>query len=201
MDEMREVLDFWFAEDTRAMWFALAPDFDQAIRARFGQTFARAAAGELKRWEEEAEGCLALCLLLDQMPRNMFRGTPAAYATDGKARAVARRAVDRGFDRGLLSDYKQFLYLPFSHSERLADQRRAVQLFEAAGCDEETLGYVRGHLAIIRRFGRFPHRNRILGRESTPEELAFLAQHPEDYGQRARPCSSDPAQGRDARCG
>ena len=87
------------------------------------------------------------------------------------------------FDRGLAHDQKQFLYLPFSHSERLADQRRAVQLFEAAGFDEATLGYVRGHMSIIRRFGRFPHRNAILGRASTPEELAFLAQHPEDYGQ------------------
>ena len=201
MDEMREVLDFWFAEDTRALWFAPAPDFDQAIRARFGQTFARAAAGELKRWEEEAEGCLALCLLLDQMPRNMFRGTPAAYATDRTAREVARRAVDRGFDRGLPPDQKQFLYLPLSHSERLDHQRRAVQLFEAAGFDEETLDYVRGHLSIIRRFGRFPHRNAILGRASTPEEIAFLAQHPEDYGQSAQPRSTELVQSRDAGAG
>jgi uncharacterized protein (DUF924 family) len=136
-------------------------------------------------WQNSPGGCLALCLLLDQMPRNMFRGTPAAYATDGKARDVARRALHRGFDRGLAHDLKKFLYPPFSRSERLADQRRAVQVFEAAGFDEATLGYVRGHVSIIRRSGRFPHRNAILGRASTPEELAFLAQHPEDYGQSA----------------
>jgi uncharacterized protein (DUF924 family) len=116
------------------------------------------------------------------MPRNMARGTARAFATDHKARDVARRAVDRGFDRGLPPARKQFLYLPFSHSERLADQERALALFEAAGLDD-ALVYVRGHLAIIRPFGRFPHRNAILGRSSTPEEREFLAQNPETYGQ------------------
>ena len=201
MDEMQEVLDFWFAEDTKPLWFVPTPAFDDAIRARFGATFARAAADELKSWEDSPEGCLALCLLLDQMPRNMFRGTPAAYATDRKAREVSRRAVDRDFDRDLSPDQKQFLYLPLSHSERRADQRRAVELFEAAGFDEETLGYVRGHFAIIRRFGRFPHRNAILGRASTPEELAFLAQDPEDYGQRPQAHSAELVNGRDAQAG
>jgi uncharacterized protein (DUF924 family) len=198
MNEIEEILDFWFAEHTKPLWFAPTPEFDQAIRARFGETFARAAAGELNSWEDSPEGCLALCLLLDQIPRNMFRGTPSAYATDHQARAVAGRAVERGFDRGFPPDRKQFLYLPFSHSEELADQRRAVQLFEAAGFDEETLGYVRGHLSIIRRFGRFPHRNAILSRASTPEELAFLAQHPQDYGQSAPPHSAELGEDRHA---
>jgi uncharacterized protein (DUF924 family) len=138
--------------------------------------------GELSAWEETPDGCLALCVLLDQMPRNMFRGTPRVYATDRKAIEVAKRAVSRGFDRGLPPEQKQFLYLPFSHSERLADQARALALFESASLDE-ALVYVRGHLAIIRRFGRFPHRNAVLGRSSTIEERAFLAQDPENYGQ------------------
>ena len=184
MQTIAEVLAFWFSDVGRQHWFAPTPDFDQAIRERFGDLAARAENGEFRDWEGSPEGCVALCVLLDQMPRNMFRGTPQAYAADQRAREVAERAVDRGFDRGLPPERKQFLYLPFSHSERLADQLRAVALFEAAGLDD-ALVYVRGHLGIIRQFGRFPHRNVILGRSSTPGELAFLAQHPDDYGQSA----------------
>jgi uncharacterized protein (DUF924 family) len=184
MGEMREILDFWFAEDTRPLWFAPTPDFDRAIRERCGQASARAAAGELTGWEDSPEGCVTLCLLLDQMPRHIFRGTPRAFATDDKAVAVAERAVSRGFDQGLSSSYKTFLYMPFMHSERLADQLRAVALFDSAGLGEAR-DYAKDHLSIIRRFGRFPHRNAILGRSSTPEELELLAQHGEHYGQRA----------------
>jgi uncharacterized protein (DUF924 family) len=184
LDEMQGVLDFWFAEDTRPLWFAPTPEFDQAIRTRFGETFARAAAGELKSWEDTPEGCVALCLLLDQTPRHMFRGTPRAFATDDIAVAVAARAVERGFDRRVPREYRSFLYMPFMHSERLADQLRAPALFESAGL-KEALGYAKGHLSIIRRFGRFPHRNAILRRTSTAGELEFLAQHEDHYGQRA----------------
>lgn len=184
MDEMREVLDFWFAEDTRPLWFAPTPEFDMAIRERFGQTFARAAACELRSWEAGPEGCVALCLLLDQMARNMFRGTPRAFASDDEALAVAKRAVDRGFDHRLPPDCKNFLYMPFLHSERLEDQLRAVALFESAGLGK-ALDYAKRHLSTIRRFGRFPHRNAILGRASTREELEYLAQHEDHYGQRA----------------
>jgi uncharacterized protein (DUF924 family) len=182
MDRIMEVLDFWFSEETRGRWFEPTPAFDREIRERFADLWARAARGELKDWEQSPEGCLALCVLLDQMPRNMFRGTPRAYATDPRAREVAEGAIAKGFDRGLPPDRKHFLYLPFSHSERLGDQARALALFECAGLDE-ALVYIRGHLAIIRRFGRFPHRNAILGRPRTREELEFLAQHPESYGQ------------------
>ena len=184
MDEIREILDFWFAEDTRPLWFAPTPEFDQVIRRRFGETFARATAGKLKAWEDSPEGCVALCLLFDQMSRHMFRGTPRAFATDDLALAVAKRAVDRSFDRRLPPDCKNFLYMPFMHSERLPDQQRALALFEAAGLGE-ALEYAKHHLSTIRRFGRFPHRNAILGRTSTPEELAFLTQHDHHYGQRA----------------
>jgi uncharacterized protein (DUF924 family) len=182
MESPAIVPSFWFSEESRRQWFAPTPAFDQAIRARFRDLFARAGSGRLETWEQSPEGFVALCILLDQMPRNMFRGTPRAYATDHTALEVAKRTVDKGFDRGLLPNQRQFVYLPFSHSERLADQLRAVALFEAASLDE-ALVYVRGDLAIIRRFGRFPHRNAILGRSSTPEEVAFLTRDPEDYGQ------------------
>jgi uncharacterized protein (DUF924 family) len=186
MERIVEILDLWFSEETRRCWFEPTPAFDREIRERFADVWTRAAHGDLKDWEQSPEGCLALCVLLDQMPRNMFRGTPRAYGTDSRAREVAVRAVDRAFDLSLPSEQKHFLYLPFSHSERLADQARALALFESAGLDE-ALVYIRGHLAIIRQFGRFPHRNAILGRPSTPEELEFLAQHPENYGQSVEP--------------
>jgi uncharacterized protein (DUF924 family) len=185
MQSIDEVLAFWFSDNSSEHWFAPKPAFDQLIRERFADLAARAADGGLRGWEESARGCVALCILLDQMPRNLFRGTPRAFATDGQALDIAARAVSRGLDQELPPEQKHFLYLPFSHSERLADQSRAAALFEAADLDE-ALAYVRDHhLAIIRRFGRFPHRNAILGRSSTPEELEFLAQHDEDFGQSA----------------
>lgn len=133
----------------------------------------------------------------------MFRGTSRAFATDEKAVAVAGRAVSREFDNRLPPDHKNFLYMPFMHSERVADQRRALALFEAAGLCE-ALRYAKGHLSIVQRFGRFPHRNAILGRTSTPEELEFLAQHEDHYGQRAEDAPAQvappdqPNSGRDA---
>ena len=116
-----------------------------------------------------------LVIALDQFPRNLFRGSDRAFATDAKAVAVAGRAIDRDFDRRLNAQRRKFLYLPFMHSESLADQRRSVMLFEAAGADSKTLRFARRHLEIIARFGRFPHRNQALGRETTAEETAFLA--------------------------
>jgi uncharacterized protein (DUF924 family) len=184
MRDVREILDFWFSDDAERLWFASTPAFDKEIRERFAGRFAQAASDALTSWEESPEGCVALCILLDQMPRNMFRGSPRAFATDAKALAIAERAVSRRFDRGLPPDQKQFLYLPFVHSENVANQLRALALFEAAGL-REALAFVRDRLALIRRFGRFPHRNAMLGRTSTAEELKFLSHHPNDYGQRA----------------
>jgi uncharacterized protein (DUF924 family) len=184
VSDIQEILDFWFADDAESLWFASTPAFDLEIRKRFAGRFAQAARGELKSWEESPEGCVALCILLDQMPRNMFRGSPRAFATDAKALAIAERAVNRRFDRDLTAEHKQFLYLPFVHSEDVANQLRALALFEAAGL-REALAYVRDRVALIRRFGRFPHRNAMLGRTSTAEELRFLAQRPNDHGQRA----------------
>src|SRR5512134_3066534 len=195
MREVQEILEFWFSEEAERLWFASTPAFDQEIRRRFAERFAEGASGQLRSWEETPEGCVALCILLDQMPRNMFRGSPRAFATDAKALAIAERAVNRGFDRELPPEHKQFLYMPFCHSEELANQVRALALFEAAGL-RESLEFAKDRVAVMRRFGRFPHRNAVLGRTSTPEELKFLAESPNDYGQGAEQ-SPDRAGARD----
>ncbi len=184
MDEIQEVLEFWFGDEARAHWFSPTLAFDQLIRKRFAELYARAATGDLSSWERSAEGCLALCILLDQMPRNMFRGDRRAFATDAKALAVADRALARRYDEELPLDRRQFLYMPFMHSENLANQLRALALFESQGLAEGRR-YAEQHLQIIRHFGRFPHRNAILGRQSTPAEEAFLKEQLDQFGQEA----------------
>ena len=184
MDGIKEVLEFWFGDDARAAWFHANPAVDQIIRKRFGELFARAATGELKAWETSAEGCLALCILLDQMPRSMFRGAPRAFATDDRALAVAEHALAKGFDRQLTNWQKQFVYMPFMHSENLANQLRALALFESGGGSmTENRRFAEEHVAVIRRFGRFPHRNAIFGRSSTDAEAQYLSEVEERYGQ------------------
>ncbi len=190
MNEIDRILDYWFGAPgsdehgtDREMWFSGGPEIDAEISKRFGALHQRAAAGELDRWRDEARACLALILLLDQFPRNMFRGESQSFTTDGMAVEIARHAVVQGYDRGLDLSSQQFYYLPFEHSEDLADQRRSVELFRAGAAAENKemhIGYAVRHLEIIERFGRFPHRNAILGRHSTPEELKFLADGGED---------------------
>ena len=173
----QEVLDFWFrGAEAREAWFQKDPAFDAEIRARFLGLYERAAAGALTHWQELAPDCLALIVLLDQFPRNLFR-TPGpeaarAFATDTLALAAARRAIEAGYDRELPEVARTFLYLPFEHSESLADQARSLQLF--AGHPNEI--WALRHWEIVKRFGRFPHRNAALGRESTPAEIEFLQQ-------------------------
>ncbi len=169
-----EVLTFWFAETARPLWFAATPDFDEQLRARFLATYRTAAAGRLTDWESTAEGALALVIVLDQFPLNLFRGQPESFATEAAARVVADGAIARGFDQALPPEQRQFLYLPFMHSEALADQERSVRLYQQPGL-EDSLRFARHHHALILRFGCFPHRNAILGRASTAEELAYLA--------------------------
>ena len=166
------VLSFW-REAGPKRWFAQEPAFDTQIRERFLATHEAAAAGTLSAWEDTAEGALALLLALDQFPRNMFRGTARAFSTDALALAAARRAIERGFDQAVPMPERTFFYLPFEHSENLADQEHGVALFEATGA-AEAVKWAKVHLDVIRRFGRFPHRNAALGRVSTPEEIAFL---------------------------
>lgn len=170
-----DVLAFWFAPETQARWFAKGDaGFDALVERRLGPAATEAAAGRLDAWADTARGALALVILLDQVPRNLRRGSPEAFARDAKARALATRAVERGLDAGLAPAERLFLYLPFEHSEDLADQDRSVELFGRIG-DPEWLDYARRHRAVVARFGRFPHRNSVLGRVSTPEEEALLA--------------------------
>jgi uncharacterized protein (DUF924 family) len=180
----REILDFWFGRESeegygefREVWFTKDPEFDREVRDRFEGAYEEAAAGRLEHWKDEAQSCLALIILLDQFTRNMFRGDPKTYATDDKAREAARHAVEHAYDRELTPYGRLFVYLPFEHSEDLEDQRFSVELFRGLAAEmgsEELLGYAVRHLEIIERFGRFPHRNEILGRATTPEETEFL---------------------------
>ncbi len=165
-----EVLDFWFAPDNQPKWFASTPAFDDAIRARFGDLYAQAAGGMLD-WANAPKSAVALIIVLDQFPRNMFRNTAKAFATDHLAFDVSRRAVDRSFDRDLSVVERQFLYMPFMHAEDLTVQDRGLVLFEALG-EANALDSMQKHHAIIVKFGCFPYRNAVIGRESTPEELA-----------------------------
>ncbi len=165
------VIAFWRAAGPDR-WFERDNAFDDEIRRRFLATYEAAAAGKLTDWEQSAEGSLALLILLDQFPRNMFRGEARAFATDALARAVASRAILNGFD-GAFPDMRGFFYLPFEHSENLADQERCIALYKAAG-DADGVKWAEIHADIIRRFGRFPHRNAVLGRMTTPEEQKFL---------------------------
>jgi len=167
-----EVLAFWRAAGPDK-WFEKDDAFDGEIRERFLDTYAAAAAGRLAAWENDAESALALVIVLDQFPRNIFRGDPRTYVADPLARMVADRAILRGFDKRYAPPERSFFYLPFEHSENLADQERCVALNRAAA-DEDGLKWAEMHADIIRRFGRFPHRNRLLGRVTTPEEQAFL---------------------------
>jgi uncharacterized protein (DUF924 family) len=169
-----EVLSFW-REAGPEKWFSKDESFDQVCRDRFLPTYEAAARGDLNEWELTPEGALAVILLLDQLPRNMFRGQRETYKTDPVALMAADRAIERGFDGQVEPEFRRFFYLPFMHSESLADQERSVILNEALG--EDSIKWARHHHDIIARFGRFPHRNAILGRESTPEEEAFLKEN------------------------
>ncbi|MGE3148662.1 MAG: DUF924 family protein [Pseudorhodoplanes sp.] len=166
------ILTFWL-EAGYEKWFGKNEAFDIAIRTRFLATYEAAAGGRLGDWEKTADGALALTIALDQFPRNMFRSDPRSYATDALARAVAKRAVAQGFDRKVVPDLRSFFYLPLMHSEDLADQEQCLSLYRELG-DAVSSRYAEEHADIIRRFGRFPHRNAVLGRATTPEEQAFL---------------------------
>lgn len=178
------VLDFWFGAppegvtpERRKLWFGKSADTDALIRERFGNLHGQARSGDLTHWRAKARSCLAYVIVTDQFPRNLFRGTPDAFATDALALSAARSAIEAGFDRSLTPVERAFLYLPFEHSEDLADQDRAVALFDALRQEPGMDGfhdYAVAHRRIVARFGRFPHRNEILGRASTPEERAFL---------------------------
>jgi uncharacterized protein (DUF924 family) len=173
-----QILQFWFGCE-RKTWFEKNPAFDDDIRRRFLPLYEQGAAGALDHWRQTPTGCLALVILLDQFPRNMFRGDARAFAADALARDAARAILDNGWDKAMSSDERMFAYLPFEHSESLADQERCLALMKEIAVTPQTADlpqWAEKHLAIIRRFGRFPHRNAALGRASTPEETEFLKQ-------------------------
>jgi uncharacterized protein (DUF924 family) len=167
-----EIVSFWREAGPKA-WFSKNDDLDAEICRRFLTIHEAAAEGLLSDWETSAEGALALLILLDQFPRNMFRGSPRMFASDPLARALAAGAIVRGFDAQVAKEMRTFFYLPFMHSEALNDQERSVAFYKAIG-DADSLKWANEHADIIRRFGRFPHRNAVLGRASTAEEQAFL---------------------------
>ncbi len=175
MKDARPILEFWFDEIEREQWWKKDDAFDAALGERFGDTHARAVAGKLARWQETPEGALALTIVLDQFSRNLYRGSPEAFAADENARAVADWAIDRGFDAALpTGDHRLFLYLPFMHHEDLDSQERCIALIDAGVEAENSGASARAHRDVIARFGRFPHRNAVLGRANTPEEEEYL---------------------------
>jgi uncharacterized protein (DUF924 family) len=185
MAQIDEILSFWFTEPdgttgkNRQVWFTKDPEFDAVVRDRFLSDYHQAATGALDPWQSTASGCLALILILDQFPRNLFRGQPESFATDGKALSIAQWAIAQGFDQTLPPIQRWFVYMPFMHSEDLEIQQQSVDLFQQFEGDSETQSsypFAIKHMEVIQRFGRFPHRNIILGRENTPEEMEFLQQ-------------------------
>jgi uncharacterized protein (DUF924 family) len=190
-DRAKALLDFWFGPERdpardqhREIWFRATKEFDAALRREFLADYEAAAAGALRSWEASAEGALALVLLLDQIPRNIFRETPRVYATDAAACAAADRALERGFDQIVPPAWRLFFYMPFHHSENIADQRRSVALSNALPRNPDRGGSLRRYgcpyIEVIERFGRFPHRNEILGRQSTAAEISFMAERARD---------------------
>jgi uncharacterized protein (DUF924 family) len=176
--DAEEIVGFW-REAGPTLWFAADAGFDAAIRERFEPVHWQACANRLASWEQDAPGALALLLLTDQFPRNLYRGNAHAFASDAMARGVADRALARGFDKIAEPGLRQFFYMPFQHHEDMTSQARAVLLFEQLAAetgDGQGLRYARLHAELIARFGRFPHRNAVMGREPTPEEITYLAQ-------------------------
>jgi uncharacterized protein (DUF924 family) len=169
----QDILDFWFSDEVRKLWFNSTPEFDASLRERFLPMWQQASRGELDHWLENTTGCLALVIILDQFPLNMFRSEAQSFATEAQSREVAQLAIDQGFDQGLEAKQRAFLYMPFMHSETLADQQRALELFDQPGLDDN-LRFARHHHDIIEKFGRFPHRNEALGRASSAAEIEYL---------------------------
>ena len=186
MSNFESILEYWFGNKNKAdygkpkkIWFSKDSKVDEEIKQQFSIDYELAKQGVLETWKNEPRSCLALILLLDQVPRNIFRDQPQMYATDEKALTLAKFAVKNNFDQQLLPVERWFIYLPFEHSENLDNQCKAVALFQTLSHDPDstiTIDYAVRHFEVIRQFGRFPHRNSILGRETTPEEAEFLKQ-------------------------
>lgn len=168
-----EIIDFWFSDEVRPMWFNSTPEFDALLHERYEQTWGRARAGVYDHWAQESLSALALVIILDQFPLNMFRQDARQYSTEAHARTIAGQLIDSGRDQRLSDRQKAFLYLPYMHSETLQDQDFAVEMYQKAGL-EENLRFAHHHRDVVKRFGRFPHRNKVLGRQSSEDEIEYL---------------------------
>ncbi len=169
-----DILDYWFTPPMTEHWFNSTPEIDADMHERFSQLWLAAACSDCDSWGEEADGALALVILLDQIPLNIFRGKSKSFTTEHKSRVVSRRAIDKGLDQAIKIDRRSFLYMPFMHSEDLSDQDECVRLMGTDPAMAEALKFAEHHRDIIKRFGRFPHRNAIFGRKSTADEIEWL---------------------------
>lgn len=174
-DSKQEIIHFWFEETPPPLWFQVSEPFDRTIIDRFSVIYEMSREGLNNHWNDDPDGALALCIVLDQFPRHMFRGTPRAFESDAKALLLVKQGIARGFDQLMEPVRRGFFYLPFQHSEDMAEQERSLALYtKMKDVNEAGYMYAVRHHNAIRQFGRFPHRNAILGRESTPDELEFL---------------------------
>ena len=169
----QDLIDFWFSDETSQYWFKSTKAFDARLLDSYADTWQQAKQGKLDDWQQSATGSLVLVIVLDQFPLNMFRGMAKSFSTEVQSRSVARSAIEKAYDQELPTNQKSFLYMPFMHSEDLADQALGIELFSQPGL-ENNLRFARHHYDIVERFGRFPHRNSILGRESSEAEVAYL---------------------------
>ncbi|MDH5183582.1 MAG: DUF924 domain-containing protein [Gammaproteobacteria bacterium] len=169
----KEILDFWFAPECKACWFNATSEMDEMIRRQFEATWQAARDNKLQSWMDSANGCLALVIILDQFPLNMYRGKAESFLTEAAAREVSRHAIEQGFEQDMSDERKLFLFLPFMHSENIQDQDESLALFAKADM-QDGLRFAKHHRDIVARFGRFPHRNNILGRENSAEEDAYM---------------------------
>ena len=171
--DYQEIIDFWFDKKNKPLWFKSTEAFDTRLREDYFSIYSQAKNGELASWQQQAHGALALIIILDQFPLNMFRGLPQSFETEAMSRHVAQQAINQGLDAELTPEQKAFLYMPYMHSENLADQEQSLILFNQQGL-EDNFRFAQHHYEIVKKFGRFPHRNKILDRESTPAEREYL---------------------------
>lgn len=169
----KQIIAFWFSKESRSKWFASTPEYDQELLTQFEDIWIEAKAGKLDAWLKTPEGCLALAIILDQLPLNMYRGSAKSFQTEAQAIEVTKAAIANSFHSDIPIEQRAFLYMPLMHSENLKDQDCVVSLFEKDGLDSN-LRFAKHHRELIRKFGRFPHRNAMLGRESTDSELIYL---------------------------
>lgn len=169
----RSIIEYWYSERVKSQWFNSTQELDQEIRTNYEGIWKDALKGEMSSWKESAEGCLALAIILDQFPLNMFRGEVKSFSTEAMAVKIAKLAIKNDFDKAIDKDKLAFLYMPLMHSENIEDQNLSVKLFEAAGL-MENWRFAKHHREIIQKFGRFPHRNKILQRESSQQEMDYL---------------------------